>query len=141
MLSTLLLDRINANSTANYESEFDGVMYKNDWNITTRITSYITANFTDALNSTMDHEGDLLYEEDGFFVKNIKLIKAIVLCVVIMIMIISTCRFVFKSFSRYLDGDRKDDGWLDGEYFQISVGWIDVWRYSPQHGRTSIRNV
>lgn len=105
MLSAILLDRLNSNVT--FENGHLNVndVYKTEFNV----TSYSTAEFNKTLNSTLEYEETVLAEEEGFFVKNIKLIKAIVLCVVIMIMIISTCRFVFKSFSRYLDGERKDD--------------------------------
>ena len=57
-------------------------------------------------------------EELGFFMANIHLLKAIVLGVVVIILILSACRFVLQLFSRYHDDGTA--GKHDGEmgYFE-----------------------
>ena len=49
-------------------------------------------------------------ESLGFFMANIRLLKAIVLGVVVLILILSACKFVLKIVSRYNtdDSERKD---------------------------------
>ncbi|KAK3603674.1 hypothetical protein CHS0354_017394 [Potamilus streckersoni] len=48
-------------------------------------------------------------EIQGILLKNVRMIKLAVLGVVVVILLLSTCRFVFKLFSKYTDSDRKDD--------------------------------
>ena len=47
--------------------------------------------------------------ELGFFMKNIRLLKAIVLGFVVVLLMLSTCKFVIKAFSKFNDADRKDE--------------------------------
>lgn len=103
MLSTVFLNKLKSNVTSEGTDYVSDFVYGSGLNVTSYMTNF-TANYDSSL------ESDVTAGEDGFFVKNIKLLKAIVLCVVILIIIISTCRFVFKTFSRYLDWERKEDG-------------------------------
>lgn len=48
-------------------------------------------------------------EEDSFLMREFKVIKAVVLCIVVVILLVSACKFVFKMFSRYSEGERRDD--------------------------------
>ena len=63
---------------------------------------------TTVLYGNMTRDGP---EEEplGFFMANIRLLKAIVLGVVVLILLLSTCKFVLKAFSKYNndDGERK----------------------------------
>ena len=61
-------------------------------------TNYTRVNVTD------------IFDEPGFIVRNIHLLKAVVLCIVVIILIVTTCKFVLKTFSKYLEIDQKDDG-------------------------------
>lgn len=106
MLSTVFLNKLKSNFTSEGTDYVSDYVYRSGLNVT-HVTPYMT-NFTANYDSSL--ESDASAGEDGFFVKNIKLLKAVVLCVVILIIIISTCRFVFKTFSRYLDWERKEDG-------------------------------
>ena len=48
-------------------------------------------------------------EPVGFIMANIKLLKAVVLGVVVVILLLTTCKFILKTFSKYSDeSDRKD---------------------------------
>ena len=58
----------------------------------------ITAGYT---NETEDMDVPLSDRE--FFAKNAQLITAVVLSVVVMILVLSACRFVLKTFSGYID--------------------------------------
>ena len=49
------------------------------------------------------------FNEVGFIVSNIKLLKAVVLCVVVLILILTMGKFILRVFSSYVDDDRKDD--------------------------------
>ena len=48
-------------------------------------------------------------ETIGFFRANIRLLKAVVLGCVVIILILSTCKFVLKIFSRYTDDTYRRD--------------------------------
>ena len=58
-------------------------------------------------NMTVDGQGE--EEPLGFFMANIRLLKAVVLGVVVLILLLSTCKFVLKAFSKYNtdDSERK----------------------------------
>jgi hypothetical protein len=49
------------------------------------------------------------YSEVGFIVSNIRLLKAVVLCVVVLILIFTMGKFILRVFSSYVEDDRKDD--------------------------------
>ena len=65
---------------------------------------------TSFFNGTFKFDGE---ETLGFFMVNIRLLKAIVLGIVVVILILSACKIVLKMFSRYADDSyRRDDGEL-----------------------------
>ena len=45
----------------------------------------------------------------GWILNELQLIKAVVLSVVVVALLVSTCRVVFKTFSRYSDAERPGD--------------------------------
>ena len=65
---------------------------------------------SDFYNQSFGNGTDTEFAEPvGFIMANIRLLKAIVLGVVVVILLLSTCKFILKTFSRYSeDGDRKD---------------------------------
>lgn len=93
--------------------------YMNGMNITYVINNgndvidsvFVTApwNTTPFYDSTNVTSGSELFDDVGFIVKNIKLLKAVVLCVVVLILILTMGKFVLRVFSSYVDGDRKDE--------------------------------
>jgi hypothetical protein len=62
-------------------------------------------------NGTYESTNSTTVESDeetiGFIVRNVKLLKALVLCVVVLILILTMVKFVFKAFSSSID-ERKD---------------------------------
>lgn len=66
-------------------------------------------NVTTFFSSTNVTTGNGNIDDVGFIVRNIKLLKAIVLCIVVMILILTMGKFVLKVFSSYIEGDRKDE--------------------------------
>ncbi|KAL3831895.1 hypothetical protein ACJMK2_023589 [Sinanodonta woodiana] len=66
-------------------------------------------NFTDFDSFNVTNSDKIEAEIQGYLLKNLHLIKLTVLGVVVVVLLLSTCRFVFKLFSKYTDSDRKDD--------------------------------
>jgi len=69
-----------------------------------------TATMAAFLNTTIGYTNgteniDDPFSDIGFFVKHAQLIKAVVLSVVVMILVLSACRFVLKTFSGYIEHD------------------------------------
>lgn len=55
-------------------------------------------------------------ENVSFIVENIRLLKAIVLCVVVVILILSMGKFVLKMVSSYIDGENRDEDMVPHPY-------------------------
>ncbi len=68
-------------------------------------SGYLNGSFWNSYNSTDPPEGTGL----GLDLDKVPFIKAVVLAVVLTLLIISTCRLVFKTFSRYGSPGKKDD--------------------------------
>ena len=66
--------------------------------------NFSTSETSTDITSPTDHFDDL-----GFIVKNIKLLQAIVLCIVVFLLIITMGKFILKVFSSYVHDDRKYD--------------------------------
>jgi len=69
---------------------------------------YTATTMTPFLNSTTGYandteNSDVPLSEKGFFAKNAQLITAVVLSFVVMILLLSACRFVLKTFSGYIE--------------------------------------
>ncbi|KAH3706239.1 hypothetical protein DPMN_065624 [Dreissena polymorpha] len=61
-----------------------------------------------AENATLTSSNDVNFSDKfGFILQHANLLKAVVLCVVIVVLMVTTCQFVFKLFSGYVDDDRK----------------------------------
>ncbi len=74
------------------------------------LTSYnITWNNVTNNNGTSKITSDEAEDNGSFLVNQIQLIKAIVLILVISILILSTCKIVLKTFSKYA-GKRDEEG-------------------------------
>ncbi|KAH3720510.1 hypothetical protein DPMN_063409 [Dreissena polymorpha] len=86
-----------------------GIAMANDSRVTFAAET-LTYNNTSAENSTFS-VFDSANKTTAAEWLDVRLLKAVVLCVVIVIMIAMSCRFVFRSFSRYVDdgSDRKDE--------------------------------
>lgn len=86
------VDSSNITYVINYTDVTDNVTQNSSWWNSTEVS----------FNSTTGNE-----EAIGFIVRNVKLLKALVLCVVVLILIITMAKFVFKAFSSSV-GSRKD---------------------------------
>ena len=82
-------------------------------------------NSNSTFNFTVNSTG-LLYErggdEESWLSSDIQLIKLIVLVVVVSVLLLSTCKLVLKTFSRFAGGTgRREEVWSEAWYPQIAI--------------------
>ena len=84
------------------------IPFSNQSDISLNISS-VTGNVYNFTDDRQNNNLTKVLTEEGFVVKNLHLLKAIVLCVVVVILIVSACKFVLKTFSKYVEAEQKED--------------------------------